>query len=370
MRARSAAVRKDPVSSTMVRLKRLRDSLPGLFSQIPAGVWHRLVGTKVLLPYYHIVGDEPVAHVKHLYRFRSVAEFTADLDWLLSQFTSISHDELLANRRTGAPLPKNPFHLTFDDGFRETADCIAPILRAKGVHATFFLSSGFIDNQRLCHNEKTSLLMEHLHTRTAGQQLDKIEALLDAHGIPAGTLSARFLSVQYPEREVLDEIARVIDCDFDHYLQAAKPYLSSDQVRGLLRDGFSIGAHGVDHPRFATLSLDQQLQQTQQSVDFLRQKFDLGEISFAFPHTETGVSKIFFERATREANVTAFFGTRGMMDDEISNLLQRFSMEKTSQPADWIVSKQYARRCAQLLTGQSVVRRRSQESMEASKLPV
>ena len=57
-------------------------------------------------------------------------------------------------------LPPNSFLLTFDDGFREIYDIIAPILLDKGIPATFFISSGFLDNRELCYQHKASLLVE------------------------------------------------------------------------------------------------------------------------------------------------------------------------------------------------------------------
>src|SRR3954447_6223259 len=39
--------------------------------------------------------------------------------------------------------------LTFDDGFRDNWELALPVLRSRGVPATFFLATGFIDDPRL-----------------------------------------------------------------------------------------------------------------------------------------------------------------------------------------------------------------------------
>ena len=44
-------------------------------------------------------------------------------------------------------LDRRCLHLTFDDGFRELHDVVAPILLRKGIPATFFVNSAFIDNK-------------------------------------------------------------------------------------------------------------------------------------------------------------------------------------------------------------------------------
>ena len=59
-------------------------------------------------------------------------------------------------------LPKNSFMITFDDGFRELYDIVAPILQEKKLTATIFLTRNYLDNAELGYDNKKSLILEQL----------------------------------------------------------------------------------------------------------------------------------------------------------------------------------------------------------------
>ncbi len=73
----------------------------------------------------------------------------AHLDRLQAEgYTTISLYQLLAYLTEGTPLPEKPVVLTFDDGYRDTYENAFPLLRARGMTATFFVITDFIDEQR------------------------------------------------------------------------------------------------------------------------------------------------------------------------------------------------------------------------------
>lgn len=110
---------------------------------IPIDLLLRVVGRNLLVLYYHVISDKPIAHIRHLYRYKGVREFCEDLDSILKLFKPISLDDILDNSRSGKPLPSRSVFLTFDDGLREMSEIVAPILKRKGLNAAFFINSGF-----------------------------------------------------------------------------------------------------------------------------------------------------------------------------------------------------------------------------------
>ena len=118
--------------------------VPALFSQVPSFLLERAVRVRPLVAYYHVVSDHPLPHVSHLYRFRSVAAFEEDLESFLATYRVIGLPDLIDTLRRGRSLPGNTLVLTFDDGFREMSDVVAPVLLARGVPAAFFLTTGFL----------------------------------------------------------------------------------------------------------------------------------------------------------------------------------------------------------------------------------
>ena len=312
---------------------------------VPVSLGHALARSPLILPYYHMVSDESLPHVAPLYRYRNVRQFTGDMDFFLKHFQPVGLSDLLAHVNDGTALPARAFLLTFDDGFREMAEIVAPILKAKGVSAAFFINPAFVDNRELCLHQKTALLIEQLMREPSPVLETKLKQLLMAKGIDGDAAIPMLRSVGYGRRPVLDEAAALCGLDFTAFLARQKPYLTSEQIRGLLRDGFAIGGHSVDHPFYGDLTLDEQLRQTRESVGYVHEKFGVKYRAFAFPHSDTGVSQAFFARSQAEGILDISFGTGGLLRDPWPNHFQRFNMEKSNHSPRQILTWQLARRC-------------------------
>jgi hypothetical protein len=141
------------------------------------------------------------------------------------------------------------------------------------------------------------------------------------------------------------------------YTKKHQPHLASEQVKALLSQGFEIGSHSVNHPLYADLSLAEQLAQTRESAAFLEEKFGIGRRFFAFPHTDRGVSREFFDRVMGQEGIAATFGTSGPARDCCARSFQRFSMEKSDLPAQAILARQNLRFLKLRLSGRAVVQR-------------
>ncbi len=298
-----------------------------------------------------MINDYTQPHIKHLYAHKNINQFKDDLDFLMEKYSPISLFDLLNFIKTNNMLPEKVFLLTFDDGFREMHDIVAPILLEKGISATFFINSAFIDNKTLCYLHKASILVEHLQKIRSRTLKDIIKQMLYKYGIQNIDIRSCILSIKYEQKDVLDEIAHLINVDFDDYLLKNKPYLTSDQIKGLIDDGFTIGAHSIDHPFYSSLSIEDQLYQTIESIKHLRERFSLSYSAFAFPFSDNNVSKKFFEKLYENGLVDVTFGKDEMINDSFLNNLQRFSMEIPFMPAKKIIALQYAIQFKRLLIG-------------------
>jgi hypothetical protein len=68
------------------------------------------------------------------YNYRNTVQFEKELDFYLKYFKPVSLDELISKKDSG----KKIFHLSFDDGLKECAEIIAPILLKKGNSCNVF----------------------------------------------------------------------------------------------------------------------------------------------------------------------------------------------------------------------------------------
>lgn len=321
---------------------------------VPAGALaRRAAGGNCLLPYYHVIGDTWLPHISPLYSFRTVAGFHADLDFLLRFFRPIGLAEFLAAATGGVPARPDAMLLTFDDGFREIHDLIAPILRAKGVPAVFFLTSATLDNHSLCAHQKIALIVDRISRGVSTAARAELARRLPGH--PANPAAA-VLALGHGDGALLDQLAQVCEVDFARFLAEQKPYLTKPQALALLRDGFEIGAHSIDHPRYSDLSMAEQLRQTTESMDFLHAELGLRRRVFAFPHSDSGVPTQFFTQLSARSAIEATFGTSAPWHDSLPRNFQRFSMEKDGVSAAASLAGQAIRRAKHRLVNSPPLR--------------
>lgn len=287
--------------------------------------------TPVFLPFYHVVSDMQLPHVLN-YPFRNTHQFIRELDYLLTHFNPVSIEDLLSEENTGKPV----FHLSFDDGLKECAEIIAPLLVKKGIPATFFINSGFVDNKILFHRYKASLIMSSL------SQKENPEAMqfLNHHEIYIRNI----LHTKIDKTKVLDKTAEMLGINFEEFLNTKRPYLSTSQVLDLKNKGFSIGAHSENHPEFQFLSPEQQYGEVTRSIDWLVKNIDPPIKAFSFPFTDSGVSMNLLEKLDSEKICDVTFGTAGLKYDEYPGHFQRYPMEqqgnfKLNLKEEWVYFK-------------------------------
>ncbi len=324
-----------------------------------------ITGKQLVLPFYHVVSDEHLPHVANLYQYRNTQQFEHDLDVLLQYFEPVSLEQLLKGGEKPASFQKPSFHLSFDDGLRECAEVIAPILLRKGIPATFFLNSGFIDNKGLFYRYKVSLIIEHINqNEISREELNTIQALM-----PEGSKQLKdvvsvkklLLSLGYEHQFVINQIADAFDLDFGTYTRQHKPYLTKLQVQELINTGFTIGAHSIDHPNYNKLELIEQVEQTLDSVHYVREVFQVPYGVFAFPFTDSGVGSQFFNKMYPKGHqrlLDLSFGTAGLKQDAYPLHLQRIPMEDYPSGALQAIKSAYMTSAVQQSLGINRIKRR------------
>jgi peptidoglycan/xylan/chitin deacetylase (PgdA/CDA1 family) len=316
---------------------------PRICSLLPSSFWHRLINIDLVLPHWHVVSDHELEHISGLYKFRSIEKFKADIEFFLKFYTPVSIENIIQHLDRIHELPKRCFLPTFDDGFREVSDIIAPFLFSKGVPAVFFIIPSVIDNKNLCYPQKKSILIRSLASKKKYTIQQEVESVLTKSGIEGSDIISRIRNIYYKKRSVLDQLGYVLECDFDEYVVTDRPYLNTIQINDLLKKGFGIGAHSIDHPLYSELTLDEQLFQTFESMKILSEKFKYKCNAFAFPYTDYGISREFFIKAFSNKELKTSFGIGSILSKHFHRNLGRFSMERTDHPAEYIIARQFGK---------------------------
>ncbi|MCF8357358.1 MAG: polysaccharide deacetylase family protein [Prolixibacteraceae bacterium] len=254
------------------------------------------------LPFYHTVDDIKPEYIDS-YTVKTTVQFEKELDYLLKHFEPVDLKTVIEHPR------KNQFHLSFDDGLKTCHTVIAPILKRKGIPATFFINTGFVDNKQLFHRFKKTLL--------AKQGIDSDKKL-------------------FTQQNDLDKLASENKISFAEFLKDATPYMTHDEILSLKNDGFLIGSHSIDHPEFWEITEEEQFRQIAESMAYIEKHFNQGLRVFSFPFTDQGVKSSLFDKLKKENIVDYTFGTAGLKNDHIPFNYQRVPVESFQK---WSIRK-------------------------------
>lgn len=286
-------------------------------SYIPFSFLKNISDNNIIFPFYHSVSNEYLPHIANLYNVKTTKQFENDLDFFLKNYEAIDIYSISENNN----FSKKKFILSFDDGLSQSINIIAPILLKKGIPAIFFINPYFIDNKELFYKFKISIIIDEISKNK--EKLKIIENLFSTEKNIVNFLKKLDIS----DNKILDQIANYININFDDFLKIQKPYLSSNQIHQLQNHGFRIGAHSLNHPDFQRLNIEQQIFQTKESINFIQKNFREKLKLFAFPFSDYGVKKVFFEKIYSQNIADFTFATAGLKNDEFSRNFQRIPME-------------------------------------------
>lgn len=86
-------------------------------------------------------------------------EFDHFLKSLIQEGSAIPINDLILYRN-GKSLPKKAFVITFDDGFENNLSIAAPILKKYNVPATFYITTGFVENNLMSWADRIDYAFE------------------------------------------------------------------------------------------------------------------------------------------------------------------------------------------------------------------
>ncbi|MBX3049854.1 MAG: polysaccharide deacetylase family protein [Caldilineaceae bacterium] len=102
-----------------------------------------------VLMYHYLSVPPPDADIYRRDLSVSPELFASHLDRIQAEgYTTISLYDLQAYLWTGAPLPEKPVVITFDDGYRDNFTNAFPLLAERGMIATIFVITDFMDEER------------------------------------------------------------------------------------------------------------------------------------------------------------------------------------------------------------------------------
>jgi len=234
---------------------------------------------------------------KHL----PVGDFLTVLDELCAAGVPVSIPELVAATRDGKSLPRRAFAVTFDDGFENNFSVVAPILTARGVPATFYVTTGFVGGNGCSWIDRIEYAVEATAAFELALPFDDQPRRYETPEQKRGLLETIRAVVKgdrtVDPEAVADEVWRqlgvtgmALDPELDRKLSWA-------QVRELARHPlFTVGGHGHTHRILEYLDQSDLEREVALSIEKLRANLAVPVEHYSYPE---GLATCYSERVIR-----------------------------------------------------------------------
>lgn len=253
-------------------------------------MYHYIRSHREALPFFtYLHQDDFVKQLVYLESEYGFADQERFLEW-------IRHPE----------LSKEPpgVVLTFDDGFREHFEVVAPILAEFGAWGIFYVPSLVLTTKTILDVHRAHLLLGHLSGETCLKLLldesvasmfpDEVredfrsETYLNyKSGDAATTQFKRMINfyVDYTWRkELLDRLTSGFISPSTWSAISSNLYMNSEMVRQLHEAGHLIGSHSVTHRLMSKLSEDEQRVEIGESSTVIREITGSFPLTFCYPY--------------------------------------------------------------------------------------
>lgn len=238
-------------------------------------------GALIVLIYHRVLpvpdpllADEPDA-----------AAFAAQMDLVADLFRVLPLADAVDALERGT-LPPRAAAITFDDGYANNLEVAAPILAARGLTASFFIATGFIDGGAMWND----LVIDAL--RHAPVEFDLSAVGLGRYALtdmPARRCALELVLGQLKYLELPERVRRATEiAGLAGLNDRCHPMMTEAQLRKLAKLGMDIGAHCVRHPILARLAREEAQREILESKARLEEITGRAVRTFAYPNGRPG----------------------------------------------------------------------------------
>lgn len=236
---------------------------------------------KLLVLTYHRVSPEAESNL--LNTIITLKTFIKQIDILSGKYPVVKLSEAINQCQSGQAWSKTQVVLTFDDGYRDNYEIVFPILKQKGLPATFFLVTDYIGrNKPLWDWEIVTMLNKNIdRIEIEGEIIHKRKKESD--------LSFAFRILDKMRSAGFKERQKVMDFLREHSKIENLPDFSRDscmtweQVKDMSDAGMEIGAHSISHRSLSRVPLEEALYEIKGSKKIIEKNTNKPCNHFAFP---------------------------------------------------------------------------------------
>lgn len=245
----------------------------------------RFVECAVAILMYHSVMDDPQAHAYSLGDIiHSTATFRKHMELIGRSYHPVTLDDVLLFVSGEKHLPPRAVVVTFDDGYADNAEVVAPVLERYGIPGVFYLTVDCVDNA----SPPWVASLRYAFATTKHKLWPDQEGKLWPLSTPEQRNHAFLAACETCARTLgaaQRQFVQAIDSQLESSLSLSQHRLmmSWQQARQLIRRGHTVGSHTMTHPNLAHVKDEEMRLELAHSKQRLEQELAAPVHHFAYP---------------------------------------------------------------------------------------
>ena len=206
--------------------------------------------------------------------------FEAQVDWLAERTRVLPVSDALSQAHDSSPSSKPLVCLTFDDGYIDNFEIAAPLLEARGLRGTFFITAGAVEARKSLWYDRAAVMWTSFGRGELRHRLAE-GGDTDAPDFPTREAWIEWLKTLPNDRR--DRIVAMLEMGVNDS-PAPCPLMTATQVRQLAEQGHEIGSHTLWHPILTSMVEDECRNEIEGARKLLQEWTKRDVMGFCYPN--------------------------------------------------------------------------------------
>jgi peptidoglycan/xylan/chitin deacetylase (PgdA/CDA1 family) len=245
----------------------------------------RFTGSGVVIIMYHSVMTDPSSAQTTLGGIiHSTEVFRGQMEVIARHFHAVSMDDVLSFLKGDKPLPPRSVVVTFDDGYADNYQAANDILSPAGIPGVFYVAVDCVDKQRL----PWPSLLRHAFLTSKKERWTEADGLVWPLSSTQQRIQALDRASEYcgklsgiPQDQFVESLQQQLGTESPRPSQ--RLMMTWDEVRGLGRNGHTVGSHTMTHPNMAYIPENDARTELVESKRRLEQELGSPVVHFSYP---------------------------------------------------------------------------------------
>jgi peptidoglycan/xylan/chitin deacetylase (PgdA/CDA1 family) len=245
----------------------------------------RFTGRGVAIIMYHSVMSDPSSAQTTLGGIiHSTEVFRGQMEVIARHFHAVTLDDVLSFLKGDKTLPPRAVVVTFDDGYADNYQAANDILSPLGIPGVFYVAVDCVDKQRL----PWPALLRYAFLTSKRERWTEADGSLWPLSSTQQRIQAFERASEYcgklsgtPQDQFVESIQQQLGTEPPRLLQ--RLMMTWDEVRGLARNGHTVGSHTMTHPNLAYVAENDARRELIESKHKLEQELGAPIVHFSYP---------------------------------------------------------------------------------------